>query len=88
MAQELTQAATLEAVDVERELVLWNDDVNTFDWVIKSLVDVCGHDPVQADQCAHIVHFKGKCAVASGAYNELRPMCYALLDRGLTAEIS
>lgn len=88
MVKELTQEAVLEAVDIERNLVLFNDEVNTFDWVIQSLVEVCGHDTVQADQCAHIVHYKGKCAVYSGSWDELKPMCTSLLDRGLTAEIN
>ena len=68
-------------------IVLYNDDVNTFDHVIKSLVDVCGHSIVQADQCAHIVHYKGKCKVAAGSMEELVPKCVALLDRQLSAEI-
>lgn len=75
-------------VDVEeRQLILFNDDVNTFDFVIDTLVQVCGHDPLQAEQCTIIVHFKGKCNVKQGTYEKLEPMCTALLDRGLTAEI-
>jgi ATP-dependent Clp protease adaptor protein ClpS len=69
------------------EIVLFNDDVNTFDWVIESLVQVCEHDPIQAEQCAYIVHFNGKCGVKSGEYDILKPMCTALLERGLSAEI-
>jgi ATP-dependent Clp protease adaptor protein ClpS len=68
-------------------IVLYNDDVNTFDWVIDSLVDLCKHTPEQAEQCALLVHFKGKCAVKSGSYNELKPICEALLDRGLSAKL-
>lgn len=81
------------AVDVlvaeaeEKQLVLFNDDVNTFDWVIECLISICKHDAIQAEQCAIIVHFKGKCTVKSGEYDKLEPMCTALLDRGLTAEI-
>lgn len=76
------------AVDVEeRQLILFNDDVNTFDFVIETLVKVCGHDALQAEQCTIIVHFKGKCNVKQGTYEKLEPMCTALLDRGLTAEI-
>lgn len=69
------------------DLILFNDDVNTFDFVIESLVQVCGHEPEQAEQCAVIVHFTGKCAVKTGEYDTLKPMCTALLDRGLSAEI-
>lgn len=76
------------AVDVEeRQLILFNDDVNTFDYVIENLVKICGHDPLQAEQCTIIVHFKGKCNVKQGTFEKLEPMCTALLDRGLTAEI-
>jgi len=71
-----------------RELVLFNDDVNTFDWVIASLVEVCEHEALQAEQCALIVHTKGKCGVKNGSYEELEPRCTALLSRGLSAEIA
>ena len=70
-----------------KKLVLFNDDVNTFDFVIEALVQVCGHELLQAEQCAVIVHYKGKCVVKNGTWEELEPMCTALLDRGLTAEI-
>lgn len=68
-------------------LVLFNDEVNTFDFVIDALIQVCGHEPIQAEQCTILVHFKGKCIVKEGEYSDLEPMCSALLDRGLTAEI-
>ncbi len=68
-------------------LVLHNDDVNTFDFVISSLMKVCKHTPEQAEQCTWLVHYKGKCDVKSGSYEFLEPMCTALLDRGLSAEI-
>lgn len=68
-------------------IVLFNDDVNTFDWVIHSLIAVCEHAPEQAEQCAYIVHYRGKCDVKQGSYDELEPKCTALLDRGLSAEI-
>lgn len=73
--------------DEEKGLVLFNDDVNTFDFVIESLVQVCGHDAIQAEQCTIIIHFKGKCTVKNGSFEKLEPMCTALLDRGLSAEI-
>ncbi|HYG52123.1 MAG TPA: ATP-dependent Clp protease adaptor ClpS [Flavobacteriales bacterium] len=68
-------------------IILFNDDVNTFDHVIETLVKYCGHDPHQAEQCAHIVHYNGKCDVMHGAYEELEPVCTALLEKGLSAEI-
>jgi ATP-dependent Clp protease adaptor protein ClpS len=70
-----------------REIILHNDDVNTFDHVIESLVEICGHDPIQAEQCAWIVHYKGKCSVKRGTFDNLEPRCTALLDRGLSAAI-
>lgn len=71
----------------ESVIVLHNDEVNTFDFVIISLMEVCKHTAEQAEQCTWLVHYKGKCEVKSGSYNFLEPMCTALLDRGLSAEI-
>jgi ATP-dependent Clp protease adaptor protein ClpS len=68
-------------------LVLYNDDHNTFEHVINCLVEYCKHDVYQAEQCAWIVHTKGKCAVKSGEYALLEPLCTALLDKGLSAQI-
>ncbi len=78
------------AIQTERlhEIILFNDSVNTFDWVIESLVEVCEHSPEQAEQCSIIVHYKGKCAVKSGSFEELEPRCSNLLERGLSAEIA
>jgi ATP-dependent Clp protease adaptor protein ClpS len=70
-----------------KTLVLYNDDVNTFEWVIECLKKVCGHDPLQAEQCTYLVHYRGKCAVKDGTFKKLRPLCEALLERGLTARI-
>ncbi|MBN2747198.1 MAG: ATP-dependent Clp protease adaptor ClpS [Bacteroidales bacterium] len=69
------------------DLVLFNDDFNTFDWVIESLVEVCKHDPLQAEQCAFIVHFKGKCTVKSADFDTLEPMHRELSNRNLTVDI-
>lgn len=69
------------------DLVLYNDDVNTFDFVIETLVELCDHDPLQAEQCAHLVHFTGRCGVKRGTAQELQPVCLAMLDRGLSAKI-
>ena len=71
----------------EYGLILYNDDVNTFDHVINSLVKICKHEPIQAEQCAWIVHNRGKCAVKSGGYALLEPLCTALLDQGLSAQV-
>lgn len=71
----------------KRVLVLHNDDVNTFDFVIESLISICHHTVLQAEQCTWLVHYKGKCDVKSGSYDFLEPMCTALLERGLSAEI-
>lgn len=68
-------------------LIVWNDEVNTFDWVIESLIEICHHTPEQAEQCALLIHFKGKYSVYHGEYKKLRPMCDALLDRGITATV-
>lgn len=68
-------------------LIVWNDDVNTFDWVIESLVDVCQHETMQAEQCAMIIHYKGKCGVKKGSFDDLRPKAEALIDRGIQATI-
>jgi ATP-dependent Clp protease adaptor protein ClpS len=71
----------------DRQIILFNDDVNSFDFVITCLIKVCKHDAIQAEQCTYLVHYKGKCSVKRGSYEELEPMCTALLERGLTAEI-
>ena len=68
-------------------LVLWNDDVHTFDYVIKALVDICRHTVEQAEQCAILVHCHGKCSIKHGSYSDLLPMHQALLDKQLTTEI-
>ena len=70
-----------------RDLVLHNDDVNTFDFVIETLIELCGHNALQAEQCAHIVHNNGKCGIKKGSYNDLKPIYEALLGRGLSATI-
>jgi ATP-dependent Clp protease adaptor protein ClpS len=72
---------------VSNKIVLFNDEVNSFDFVIEARIKVCGHEAIQAEQCTILVHFKGRCTVKEGDYDDLEPMCTALLDRGLTAEI-
>ncbi len=76
-----------EALISGKQIILYNDPFNTFDFVIESLIQVCKHDELQAEQCTYLVHYKGKCAVKKGSSEQLEPMCTALLDRGLTAEI-
>lgn len=76
-----------EAVVTQNEIVLFNDDVNTFDHVIDTLIAVCEHTPEQAEQCAILVHYKGKCTVKTGLYDDLKPRCSMLLEAGLSAEI-
>ncbi|MGA0431837.1 MAG: ATP-dependent Clp protease adaptor ClpS [Flavobacteriaceae bacterium] len=73
--------------DKEHELILYNDDVNTFDHVIRTLIAVCDHTAEQAEQCAYLVHFKGKCTVKSGSYAYLEPQCILLHEAGLSATI-
>ena len=68
-------------------LTLHNDDVHSFDYVIETLIDICEHDVVQAEQCAYIVHYKGKCDVKKGPPDHLQPMKSKLIDKGLQATI-
>ena len=76
-----------EQIGINNEIVLYNDDVNTFDHVIDTLIRVCNHNPEQAEQCAILVHYKGKCTVKTGSFDELKPQCTKLLEAGLSAEI-
>ena len=70
-----------------RTLVVYNDDINTFDHVIKTLIEVCKHTPEQAEQCTLLIHYKGKCTVKIGEYEELAAMCTAIHDRGISADV-
>ena len=83
--KEIEEISILESK--EHEIILYNDDVNTFDHVIKTLINVCDHTPQQAEQCSLIVHYKGKCSVKSGSLSDLKPRCEKLLSAGLSAEI-
>lgn len=71
----------------KKDLIIYNDDVNTFDHVIDSLVKVCKHEVIQAEQCTWIIHYNGKCAVKNGSLEDLRPMRHALTERGIDAKI-
>ena len=68
-------------------LIVWNDEVNTFEWVIETLMEICEHSYEQAEQCAYIIHYKGKYAVKHGSYDDLKPMCDAITERGIGATI-
>jgi ATP-dependent Clp protease adaptor protein ClpS len=81
------EADVLTSLDEPYNLIVWNDEVNTFEWVIETLVEVCGHSTEQAEQCAYIIHFQGKYAVKQGAYDDLKPQCDAITDRGIGATI-
>lgn len=76
-----------EDIEKQRNLILHNDEVNTFDHVIECLIDICNHDSIQAEQCAHITHFKGKCDVKSGEFEELSFMKGKLVSKGLSVTI-
>ncbi len=88
-----TRTKKYEEVDVLTEnenpcsLIVWNDEVNTFEWVIETLVDICGHTAEQAEQCAMIIHTQGKYAVKHGQYEDLKPECDAITERGIGATI-
>jgi ATP-dependent Clp protease adaptor protein ClpS len=84
---EADEVDLLTAEQFPYNLIVWNDEVNTFDWVIETLIEVCGHTQEQAEQCSLIIHFKGKCAVKNGDYEELKPMCDAITERGIGATI-
>ena len=69
------------------DLIIYNDDVNTFEHVIKCLVEICEHEEIQAEQCTMLIHYKGRCSVKRADYETLEPICSALLDKGLSAKI-
>jgi ATP-dependent Clp protease adaptor protein ClpS len=81
------EVEVLELRANEHQIVLFNDDIHSFDYVIDSLIDVCEHTIEQAEQCTYLVHFKGKCTVKTGELKELKPRCSKLLELGLSAEL-
>ena len=85
--KEKIQTDILTAAEEPCSLVVWNDEVNTFEWVIDTLMEVCGHSAEQAEQCAYIIHYQGKYAVKSGSFDDLKPQCEAITDRGIGATI-
>ena len=87
MEIEQEEIDLLTAGDEPCSLIVWNDEVNTFEWVIETLVKICNHTTEQAEQCAMLIHTQGKYAVKQGAYEELKPMCDAITERGIGATI-
>lgn len=87
--QELLEVDILETIETTEvlDLVVFNDDVNTFDHVIETLIRVCKHTPEQAEQCTWIIHYKGKCTVKQGSFEQLRPMRDAICEAGIDARI-
>jgi ATP-dependent Clp protease adaptor protein ClpS len=84
---EYEDVDVLEQHQYPFQLIVWNDEVNTFDWVIETLIEICSHTPEQAEQCAMLIHFKGKYAVKNGDYDTLKPMCDAITERSINATI-
>jgi len=85
--QQESSQDTLEAVEKDSELIVFNDEVNTFNHVINTLIRVCKHSNEQAQQCTLIIHFKGKCSVKTGPIEKLKSACQGILDAGIQAEI-
>lgn len=83
----LPESESNELLIEQCDLIIYNDDVHTFAFVIETLVEVCNHEYLQAVQCTHLIHHKGKCGVKRGSFDELKPKCEALLDKGLSATI-
>ena len=85
LQSEETDLLTSESVG--DYLIVWNDEVNTFEWVITTLIEICQHTTEQAEQCALLIHTQGKYAVKQGSFENLKPMCEAICDRGINATI-
>jgi ATP-dependent Clp protease adaptor protein ClpS len=85
--KEHTENLTEIASEDPCTLIVWNDEVNTFDWVIDTLMEICDHSREQAEQCAWFIHTKGKYAVKNGDFDLLKPMCEAIVERGIGATI-
>ena len=84
---EVTVEDVVEDINLVERLMVHNDNVNTFDWVIQSLIEICQHSTVQAEQCAIFIHFKGSYAVKHGSRERLKPMKEGLVDRGINATL-
>ena len=86
-SEDIKDVVTDVLEDQPWSLIVWNDEVNTFEWVIETLIEVCGHSSEQAEQCAMFIHHQGKYAVKNGSYDHLEPLCTAITDRGIGATI-
>lgn len=84
---ELIEEGTATISGEECRLIVWNDEVNTFDWVIETLIDVCKHTQEQAEQCALLIHTQGKYAVKEGVFEVLKPLCDEITERGIGATV-
>lgn len=87
LTETLEKTSILDQLVEQKDLIVYNDDFNSFDHVIESLIKICGHDTIQAEQCTWIIHNNGKCQVKRGPFKDLIPMCTGLLERGISAEI-
>lgn len=90
MSFELLEDEVIEVIlkeEATKALILYNDDFNTFEHVINCLIKYCAHTEIQAEQCAYLVHYTGKCVVKNGSFKKLKPIHEALLEKGLTAKI-
>lgn len=85
--QEDVSVLVEDLVVPRHQLVVYNDEVNTFEYVIITLMEVCEHTPEQAEQCTLQIHFRGKCGVKSGEYEDLLAMRNEICRRGIAAEI-
>lgn len=84
--EEVDVLESVETTDM-KDLVVFNDDFNTFEHVIQTLINVCNHSPQQAEQCTWIIHYRGKCTVKTGSFEELQPQRQAICERGIDAKI-
>jgi ATP-dependent Clp protease adaptor protein ClpS len=87
LTETLEKTSILDQLVEKKDLIVYNDDFNSFDHVIESLIKICGQDTIQAEQCTWIIHNNGKCQVKRGPFKDLMPMCTGLLERGISAEI-
>lgn len=85
--EELLDERLETSLGEQSQLIVYNDDINTFDWVIESLMEICNHGYIQAEQLAMLVHFKGKATVKTSTHDQLSPMKDALVERGISAVI-
>jgi|TARA_R110000737_G_scaffold193924_1_gene215145 ATP-dependent Clp protease adaptor protein ClpS len=87
LTETLEKPSILDQLVENKDLIVYNDDFNSFEHVIESLIKICDHSNIQAEQCTWIIHNNGKCQVKRGPFKDLMPMCTGLLERGISAEI-